>query len=444
MNPTRIGIDGYNLALPNGTGVATYGYTLAATLQSSGHAIDGIFGIDAGHDPALRETLFYEVLGKPLPERKLEQRRRERRQLRRHALNPFAFARAAEIPCPGRVITSPLADRLPAFDRITTSPRLFDLAHQHFAYFGRMLPVRMTAPPAIMHWTYPVPLRLVGARNLYTLHDLVPLRLPYTTLDNKTRYRRLLAAVARSADHLCTVSEASRDDIMAEFELPADRITNTYQSAIIPPELLSRAPAEDAGMIENIFGLTHRDYFVYFGAIEPKKNVGRMIEAYLALGSRTPLVIVGGRSWQAEGELALLTQHLDSGESMSPALSGRIFSLTHLSRALLLRLVRGARAALFPSIAEGFGLPILEAMLLGTPVLTSASGATAEVAGEAAILVDPYDPLAMTAAMRRLDDDRTLRARLERAGLERARMFSTDRYASRLEEMYRRTLTGAG
>lgn len=444
MDRTRIGIDGYNLALTNGTGVATYGHTLATVLSDQGHGVEGVFGIDAGVDPAMREVLFYETIGTPPAERSLQQRRSDKRALRRRALNPFASPFMAEVPLTGRVVTEPLAGRLPRFDRIVTAPRLFDLAHRHFAYYGRLLPIRMASPPPIMHWTYPIPVRLVGARNVYTLHDLVPLRLPYTTTDGKGGYRRLLARIIEQADHLCTVSEASRADIIAEFGLDPARISNTYQAAAMPAEILARPAADDGAIVENIFGLPHRGYFLFFGAIEPKKNVGRMLEAYLSLGTATPLVMIGGRGWRNENELALLgaaaetsDEHLNLDDLPVPTGDARrVIRLTHLSRPLLLRLIRSARAALFPSVSEGFGLPILEAMQLGTPILTSNISAMPEVAGDAAILVNPYDTLAIAAGIRALDDDADLRERLSVAGPVQAKAFSPARYIDRLEAMY--------
>ena len=250
LDRLRIGIDGYNLAMPNGTGVATYGHVLGETLRGRGHRIEGLFGIDAGSDPALREVRFFDALGRPAPERSLEQRRRDRRRLIRQAILPGRWVKARAVPLTGLVERAPLADRLPQFDALATRARLFEIAHRHFHYYRRLLPVRMADPPPIMHWTYPVPLRLVGARNVYTLHDLVPLRFPYTTLDNKSGYRALLARCIAGADHLCTVSEASRADIVAEFPQAADRITNTYQASALPPGAADVDPAEDVAVVE--------------------------------------------------------------------------------------------------------------------------------------------------------------------------------------------------
>lgn len=432
----RIGIDGFNLALPNGTGVATYGLTLARTLAAAGEAIEGVYGIDAGRDPALREILFFEQLGKVPPAPTIEQRRRAARARNRVAINPVLRLRAAEVPLTARVDKAPLADRLPPLDRLVTSSRLFDYAHRHFHYYGRFVPLRMDDPPPIMHWTYPVPVELVGARNVYTVHDLVPLKLPYTTLEGKRTYRRLIARCIAGAAQICTVSEASRADLVAEFGADPARITNTYQASPLPAGWIDDAGA-DAEIVRGVFGLEPQRYFLFFGAIEPKKNLGRMIEAFLSTRSALPLVLAGGRSWQSEGELILLPTGEEAETARGRAIADRIVRLDHLPRALLLRLIRGARAVLFPSLYEGFGLPILEAMQLGTPVLTSPIGAMAEVAGDAALYADPYDPQALAEALRALEADDDLCARLAQAGLRQAGRFTERIYLERLRALYR-------
>ena len=424
----RIGIDGYNLAMPNGTGVATYGITLARTLKAGGMEVEGVFGLDAGRDPALRETLFFDRFGRGGP---------VKGAALAPAYWPWLRLGAADVPLTDRVDRRALADRLPAFDRIVSARRLFALAHRHFATFRRFVPLAMTNPPEIMHWTYPVPIELVGARNIYTLHDLVPLKLPYTTLTAKRTYRALVKACVRRAAHVCTISEASRADILREFGASGDRVTNCYQTAI-PPD--GSDPAGDAAALERMFGLSRRGFFLFFGAIEPKKNVGRLIEAHLARATDTPLVIVGGKGWQGDGELRLLRPDPSMGQDHARALAARVILLDHLPRSILVRLIRSAKAVVFPSIAEGFGLPVLEAMQLGTPVLTSRGGALEEVAGDAGLLVDPFDVRAITAGLAALDKDAALRDRLAEAGPRRAARFSQAVYLERLEQLYARVM----
>ena len=427
----RIGLDGFNMAMPRGTGVATYGRELSRTLSGMGHKVDVLFGMPIGAQTPelLREILFFDQF-------ETERSRKaptplSLRWLREGVGVPLA---ATEVPVTGRVVTQPLAARMPHHDRILNAPDLFNAANRHFRRTRRFLRVRIPNPPAVMHWTYPLPIRLEGARNIYTMHDLVPLRLPYTTLDNKRAYLRLIRGCLRWGDHICTVSEASRQDILSLFPVHPERITNTFQTAGLPEQA---NPGEDiAGWLRRLFDLPHKGYFLFFGALEPKKNIGRMIQAYLASGSRSPLVIVGGRSWKAEGELRLIVG--PDGKPTKVAWNVRV--LEYLPAAWLGTLVRGARAVLFASLYEGFGLPVLEAMQLGTPVLTSTTSSLPEVAGEAALLVDPYDTGAMAEAMRKLDGDAVLCARLSGAGLEQAARFAPAHYAARLAALYQTVL----
>ncbi len=437
MTQFRIGIDGYNLAMPNGTGVATYGLSLARTLSSGGHRIEGVFGLDVGADEHLRAVRFYDLLAREQPgSTTRKQARRETLRRMHDALRPRLTLEAREVPVSDRVETGAFAARLPQFDRLVSAARLFDRAHRHFRTYKRFVTVRMADPPAIMHWTYPVPVRLAGTRNIYTLHDLVPLKLPHTTLDGKASYAGILRECARTAARICTVSDASRSDIVEHLGIDPARVTNTYQASPMPASALAQDAATDAGMVEGIFGLPRQGYFLFFGAIEPKKNLGRLLEAYLGLRSATPLVIVGARAWQSEAELRLLPSGEAETNTYRPGSGTRIVRLDYLPRPLLLRLIRSARAVLFPSLYEGFGLPVLEAMQLGTPVLTSRTSALPEVAGDAAVFVDPYDVASIAAGLRVLDEDAALRARLAAAGPRQAELFSTERYLARLEAMY--------
>lgn len=169
-----IGVDGYNLAMPHGTGVATYGRMLVQAVRQMGYTTTGIFGIDPGSSRDLAPSLFYDRLVTPatLDRGSLAVARR------------WVKARTSgypliDIPLASHVVTDALVERLPAFDRIVTSARLFERAHRRFRRTGRFTSLALPAPPKIMHWTYPVPLRVEGSRNIYTIHDLVPLRLPF-------------------------------------------------------------------------------------------------------------------------------------------------------------------------------------------------------------------------------------------------------------------------
>jgi len=425
----RIGIDGYNLALPRGTGVATYGRNLAAVVNDLGHPLDLLFGLNIPRKVRsdLRETLFFGRLGEPAP-----QRMTWRRAVRRATVLPWAHD-MIEIPIGGQVVAREVEERLPAFDRLFNLSEVFEICARHFRRYGRFMTLRVPSPPAIMHWTYPLPIRLAGAKNIYTLHDLVPLRLPFASLEDKRYYDDLVRACVREAAHIVTVSEASRSDIVTLLGADPSHVTNTRQSSTMPE---ARAAGALPARLERLFDLTYQRYLLFFGAIEPKKNVGRLIQAYLEADVDTQLVLVGPEAWQADRELRLL----GNAHGITLPAARRIRRIEYLPRAMLADVVRGARAVLFPSLYEGFGLPVLEAMSAGVPVLASLTGSLPEVVGDAGLLVDPYDVDAMVVAIRKIDQDETLRTRLAAAGPRQAERFSFDRFRHAMNLVYQSVL----
>lgn len=429
----RILIDGYNLALEKGTGVATYARNLSLELHRIGHQVSALYGrrSSSSRDPLLREVSFFDG--------DMGFRKGGRRDVLdqvRHAIRGPLGQKAVDVPTTGQVISRGLEGRLPHFDALYNAPDAFRRAQSAFKLWGGLSDVRLPERPDLAHWTYPLPVHVRGRPNVYTLHDLVPLRLPYTTLDNKRSYLRLLRRLQRSADHFVTVSESSRRDLIDILGIEPERITNTYQSVDIPAALRARPEAEVSREVERLTGVGFGEYFLFWGSIEPKKNIGRMLEAYVASGVKAPLVIVGAQAWKSGTELQLLV-----GEAGQPALaSHNVIRLSYLPFNLLVSLIRGARGALFPSLYEGFGLPVLEAMQLRTPVICSNTASLPEVAGDAALMVDPYDVAALTAAIRRLDADADLRAELSARGEAQAERFSPGVYRERLTALYRRLI----
>lgn len=432
----KIGVDGYNLALPAGTGVASYTRALCRAITAIGGEIDLVYGISMRDNTpaALRETLFYSRLGEQLS---LGQKPRTtlRRRLSRAAMLPMA-RKAVEVPISGKVIAGDLAERVPPARRIFSRTWLFETSVHYFRRYGKAMRIEVPEPPAIMHWTYPVPVEMIGARNVYTLHDIVPLVMPYASLEDKSYYKAMLQWLVDHAAGLCTVSEASQRDMASMFGTSADRVVNLYQAADLGAEPVM-AVGEDLRLwLDRLFDLDLGGYFLFAGAIEPKKNVGRLIEAYMQSGVETPLVIVGREGWKAEPELRLLR----GGHGTQLKGAARIRRIDYLPRAQLLRLMRGARAMLFPSLYEGFGLPVLEAMSLGTPVLTSNVSSLPEVTGEGALHVDPYDIDAMARAIVTIDGDSALRQRLSALGLSQSQRFSGERFEERIALFYEKLL----
>jgi len=432
----RLLIDGYNLGLEKGTGVATYARNLSYEIGNMGHQLDVLYGnrMNATRDDLLSEIYFFDQ-GEDDRIRLLE----ILEQVQQAIHGPLTF-KAKQIPLSGRVITRTFQSRLPHFDRLFNSRDLFTRAQSAFTLWRKPSNIRLPEKPDLAHWTYPIPLWVKGRPNIYTLHDVVPLRLPYTTLDHKRRYLQLLQQIDKKAEHFVTVSESSKHDLVNLVGIAPERITNTYQSVSIPEKFLNKPEDQVAREVEGMTGFDYKGYFLFWGSLEPKKNIGRMIEAYLSAKVDTPLVIVGAQAWKAEQELKLLgdTTSLHGSMERRRGARKRIVQLPYAPFPLLVSLIRGARGALFPSLYEGFGLPALEAMLLGTPVICSNNSSLPEVAGEAAYQVDPYDTAAITQAIRTMDADADLRAEYSERGKKQAALFNNDIYRERLKAVYDR------
>jgi glycosyltransferase involved in cell wall biosynthesis len=425
--------DGLNLQLEHGTGVATYGRTLIAAAHDLGHRTSVAYSHPGRvpSDPVLREAVFFEQA-----RAKASFRAQARRWMRRQ-LNRTATVEAHAIPISGMVLLDPVRERLPGADTILIADDLFGRAADHFRRTGRFLALSCDPRPDIAHFTFPVPIMVPGAANLYTIHDLVPLRLPYASLEDRGQYLRLARAVAEQADRIITVSDCSKRDIVGIIGVPAERVVNTYQTADLPTGLLSRPLQACSDEVLGLFGLAQGQYFLFPGAIEPKKNVLRLLEAFLSAKLDIPLVFVGSKGWNQEREIAIIrAEERLARRGPAGAAGPRLRHLGYVSRRVLVSLFRCSRGVVFPSLYEGFGLPVLEAMALGTPVLTSNWGALAEVAGDAALTVDPLDVDALRDAIRRLATDESLRAELSDRGVRQARLFGPDAYRERVKQLY--------
>lgn len=429
-----IAIDGMNLALDQGTGVATYARNLSVALHALGHRVHVVYGQNRRYDSRILDddVAFFDAVG-------------ERHHRVSRALEPFrrlivpALSGRVEVQkltFGGHVDYRQFGNRMPQFDCLHNGRDLFAHAHTRFRLLRRFLSISGLHGVQVAHWTYPIPARVVGAKNIYTLHDLVPLKLPHTTLDDKRFYLALVRAIAANADLIVTVSEQSKRDILAITGAPSEKVIVTYQAVEVPPPLKEMSADQVGAALEATFNLKAGGYFFFVGAIEPKKNVSRLIEGYLASNVRQPLVIAGPMAWMADKELHMYHNLRDQ---RLPA-ACRIRLLGYLSYSQLVNLMRGARALVFPSLYEGFGLPPLEAMSVGCPVITSNVSSLPEVCGDAAYYVDPYQVVELRDAFRALAEDNELREQLRSKGFERAARFSAEAYKERLRGVYERVM----
>lgn len=252
-----------------------------------------------------------------------------------------------------------------------------------------------------------------GIRTVVTIHDVVHRRYPQTMgLANLLVERLLMRVSLMRAQAVITDARSTQHDLQRWYHLPQDKLH------CIHPGVPLFAKSSSAG--SSLPNLPLK-YLLFVGTLDPRKNFDRLFEAFGHLDParrNLHLVLVGARGWKNR---AFLQRLEDSSLRPFVRVTG------YLTRAQLAELYRHALCLVFPSLYEGFGFPILEAMALGTPVITSTVSCMPEVAGDAALLVDPRSPQAITAAMQRVITDGALRARLIAAGRRRVVQFSWQR-----------------
>jgi len=430
----RIYFDGLNLSLERGTGIATYTRLLAGIARDLGYDIGVVYSSRnrPSKNPILREISFFDYRD--------EDRRAKARDVWDVVVDqchhPFGIKPGA-LNLSGFVVTDQFRGRMPSTENLFVARNLFANARRYFSWSGRFTDLEFDTPPDILHCTYQLPLRAKSACNVYTIHDLVPLRLPFTTLDNKRQTYRLLRKIGAEADHIVTVSEHSKRDIIELLGVDEKRVTNTYEAIEFPREFVERPDDVVAEQLQGSFGLTPNNYLLFYGALEPKKNVQRLFDAYMLSAVNIPLVVTGAGGWGNKAEAKWLKDMGDE-ERSRPQDSRRIHHFEYVSVAMLVTLIRGARAVLFPSLYEGFGLPVLEAMRLGTPVVTSRTSSLPEIAGDAALYVNPYETDDIARAIKTITADAGMREELALRGRAQADLFSVARYRERVAALYER------
>jgi glycosyltransferase involved in cell wall biosynthesis len=434
----------FNLSISGGTGIATYARNLCSNARELGYDTDGLLhsyrAIDK-RDPILAEVSFFDA------------RNREISPFDRFATRPWRWAMGAPFGIApaalpnGQIVVQATADRsMASFGNLYVANLFMEKARFHFKRFGSAARLKLKKSPDIFHATQAIPLAVPGAANIYTIHDIVPLRLPQSTLDDKKYFLELTRYLGKTASKIATVSEYSRQDLIKFCGIPEEKVVNTYQSVSFPDEIERMTLEEASRIVQSTFDLAPKDYYLFHGALEPKKNVGRLLDAYVASGTRRRLVLAGGLGWEYQGDLEKIENarsNILRIEDRRIVPDERVRRLQLLPLFQLAALIRCARAVVFPSLYEGFGLPVLESMLLGTPVVTSNSTSLKEIAEGAALLVDPTSTGSIMTAIQRLDADGDLIDRLVGAGHVRARQFSPARYKERLAGLYESVLDGA-
>lgn len=262
-----------------------------------------------------------------------------------------------------------------------------------------------------------IPLRFAGP-TVITVHDLAWIRHPETHPAERVRYlNRHFPHALERADHILTVSAFTRDELMHVFGIPAERITITPLG--VDHERYRPRTEQECTHTLSTHKLAWKNYILSVGTLEPRKNLRLAIEAHSLLPAnlqqRYPLVLVGARGWREAAFRELLDKHVKRGN---------IIPLGYVPEDQLPCLYSGASAFIYPSRYEGFGLPPLEAMASGVPVITSTAQALHEVGGDAVLTVSPDHPEGLGHAIRWVLEDSDRAETLKELGQKRAAEFT--------------------
>jgi len=277
------------------------------------------------------------------------------------------------------------------------------------------------------HYVLPT---LTRCRSVVTIHDCIHLMFPQY-LPSRLAYvyaKGSMWSASRKANRILTVSEASKRDILRFFDVPPEKVVVIHNA--IDERFLSPADPERMDLVRQRYQLDH-PFVLYVGNIKPHKNIDRLIDAFGRARSEGPehlkLIIIGDEISKYPALRHSVHKH---------KLDKHVRFLGFQPMETLAAFYRLARAFVFPSLYEGFGLPPLEAMACGAPVVTSNVSSLPEVAGGAALLVDPYDEDSIASGIVRAVTDETLRAELIARGRERARSFSWPQSVRKIHEIY--------
>lgn len=260
-----------------------------------------------------------------------------------------------------------------------------------------------------------------------TIYDMVHHYFPETVHgENLKRLRKYLPSALEHAAHIIAISEATKRSYVEVMGIPEEKITVTLLAA--DSEFNEPASAQSRQAVRAKYALPE-SYLLAVGNLEPRKNLKTLLHAYAQLkpDERIPLVVVGGQGWLFDETKALIG---------TLGLESEVIFTGYADREELPALYQEATAFVYPTLYEGFGIPPLEAMASGTPVLSSNAASLPEVVGDAAITFDPTDQQAMTEALRRVLSDTALRQQLADAGQRQAAKFSWEETARQTKKVY--------
>jgi glycosyltransferase involved in cell wall biosynthesis len=307
--------------------------------------------------------------------------------------------------------------------------RIWTPSHHRLEQHLLSLELRLS-PLDVLHSPDFIPPFRRRCRSIITIHDLAFLLYPQFLTRSSARYYGQIDQAVRHTDHIIAVSESTRRDIVRLLGVPEQMITVVYEAP--RQQFHQLTDVDPRPRLQKRFGL-ERDFVLFVGTIEPRKNIPTLLSAFQQVLHHyhpdVDLVLAGAPGWLTDDVYGLVGRL---------GLTGRAHFLGRVSDEELLWLYNQARMLVMPSFYEGFGLPTLEAMACGCPVIVANVSSLPEVVGDAGLLFDPLDADALTVAIWRLLSDPTLRRELIEKGLKRSACFSWERAARETLDLYRR------
>jgi glycosyltransferase involved in cell wall biosynthesis len=306
---------------------------------------------------------------------------------------------------------------------------------------------RLSESYDVFHCTHLSPLTVTNLPQVTTVHDIVPLIRPELVSNQLVlAFAKLLKSNLRNSTKIIAVSQATKDDLVHYCQVPAAKITVVYEAAraefqpisiqIATPILQKIGVTNNADNADNADIADIAPYFIFVGNIEPKKNVKRLLLAFqqfsMSDSRGCKLVMIGSAAWGFDDVKDLMEEMIAAGILIHPG---------YLPNHELPALFSHAQALMLPSLIEGFGLPVLEAMACGCPVITSDIPCIREIAGDAAIKIDPLSIEDICQAIAKIANDELLRATLSQLGLAQNKLFSWERCAKETLAVYRAAIS---
>lgn len=430
MIKKKILIDTRNLSLLDGTGIATYARNLAYIIKDLNYEVGLLLDRKKNFqkNEKLNEINFYD-------DKSYNTYYKYFKNLK--SFLPYFNSKYFNLNKDKVINTDYFRNFYPFYNFLTNSNNIIEISRIKFSLYSQLTNLipnnKIDDCIDIYHSTSPLPILLKGKINICTIHDIIPLEYPYFTDDHKNNYYKLIKKILKNYNHIISVSDVTKKSLINFFDIEEKKITTTHQSVHIPENIKSLdIKSENFSLFLDKFSLKAKNYFIVYGTIERRKNILKIISSFLSIPNKNfKLVIIGKLGHHADKELETLSDLKNNKLNRQ-----KILFFNYLKRDILLNLIKGSKAIINASFAEGFGLQLLEGMNLGVPVIASNIRAHQEIGGDASLYVDPASEEQITKAMIDIIDNEQLVNQLVDKGYKQSKLFTKEIVQSKVASVY--------